>query len=211
MGGLALVCVGFVLMYAARLGYAPKPVVLWAGLASTGFVVAAWPRRGDRQPFGTLMFLGLCACWLGDVIGPGNFMAGVYAFLAAHLFLAVGQGSLGIAWARVLCAVPVILVVNGVYLAWVARRIAEAEFAGILGYALVISVMLLSAAGASRKRPALLLAAVTFFISDLFVGLWHFADLSIAGWICYPLYYAACLLFAWCAHLPKQSAPDAEH
>ncbi len=201
--GFIITWVGFTLMYGARLGYVPGSQVIWAALASTGFLIAAWTRRADRDAFGVLVFLGLVGCWFGDVIGPFNFMTGVYAFFIAHAAFIVACWTKGIDWRRLGVAVLPMAAVSAIVLFVILPQTPDKEVVKIASYTVLISIMVVAAVGAGKSNTPLMLAAIIFFISDVFVAFWRFTDSTASGWICYPIYYSACLLFAYSVHVDK--------
>lgn len=168
--------------------------------ASTGYMAVAI--GGDRpyRAYGWLVIAALGCCWLGDFFGPGNFLLGVAFFLAAHLLLipafvvrgtslaALGSGLIvsGIGTAAVVCSL--------------AMNIPPGQKPLIYAYAFVIALMLGFALGTWGRgsRGLIPIAAIIFFVSDLFLAQTAFLGggriWTITG---YPLYYLACLLFAW--------------
>lgn len=199
--GFVVTWIGFGLVYGARLHYVPGSQVLWAGVASTGFLLAAWTKHIVRDAYGMLAFLGLVGCWFGDLLGPSDFMTGVYAFFAAHMMFILACWKKGIRWTTVgRVAVPVIAV-SAAMLMLILPNTPAQELPMISAYTVLISTMVIAALGAGKGNVPLVLAAITFFISDAFLAFWRFGDSAASGWLCYPFYYAACLLFARSVHV----------
>ena len=180
-----------------RLGIAGSSRALLVA-ASTGFVLTRIV-RGLQTRAEWLLLAGLIGCWLGDWLGPVDFLGSVVAFGAAHLLFIGAFASLGISARRALtAAVPVLLA--GLAIGWWLLPHVSAEERGlIVGYMLVISAMVACAWGMEPGpgRGMLIAAATLFFISDIFVARWRFvAPGPENAFVCYPLYYASCLLFA---------------
>lgn len=167
--------------------------------ASTGFLVLCLAGGALRSGFGRWVFLALLACWLGDNLGARNFVAGLGAFLVAHLLFMCAFWFRGIAWRRTAWALPVLALTVGVIVAWLYPHVPRTFVLPVGMYMGAITGMVLFAAGTSTDRTGrlILLAALLFFISDIFVARWRFVSsspLNIFG--CYPIYYTACTLFA---------------
>ncbi|MGI5817067.1 MAG: lysoplasmalogenase family protein [Armatimonadota bacterium] len=148
---------------------------------------------------GGLLLAGLIGCWFGDYLGPVNFIASVIAFGLAHLLFIGAFVALGIERARLPAAATVAIAAGVAIGWWLLPQVPADQRAMIVGYMLVISAMVVSAWG-MRDAPArsiLVAAAVIFYISDIFVARWRFVSPGPENaFLCYPLYYAACLLFA---------------
>ncbi len=176
------------------------PRMAFIAAASASFVLIALLGGGLRSATSVLMVLGLVGCFMGDVLGPGSFIAGVAAFLVAHLFfiaayvLRRGDPRLGLK-VFLLFALLSVAVMAGLY-----GRGEGAERAIVVAYAFVISVMVGAAASAMRLPGGrfVFAAAVVFYVSDIAVGYWKFVagDFPYAV-ICYPLYYTACTMLAF--------------
>lgn len=170
--------------------------------ASGCFLLVAVVGGALRSVFGRLLLSGLVCCALGDYLGWHDFIWGAMAFLVAHIFFVAAFWILGVDWLRALRALPLLLLVDAGVLIWLYPGIYGADRPLAFAYIAVISAMVFFASGvpASRRRHLVLLAAMLFFVSDIFVARWRFTDTgSVNGYFCYPLYYAACMLFAWTA------------
>ena len=149
--------------------------------------------------FGRWVVLALVCCWFGDMIGPFNFFAGLLAFLLGHLVFVAAFWTKGISAVRCLAAAAPVLACTGLLAWWLLPHVPAADRPAVVAYVAVITGMLLAAAGASRGTGGriLLAAAVVFYVSDIFVARWRYVDPdAINAFLCYPLYYAACILFA---------------
>ncbi len=184
-------------MVAARAAGAPGALSMaLTAAASGGFLLAAAVAGAGRHWFGRGLFAGLFCCFLGDLLGPSAFAAGAAAFLAGHLCFIAAMAPGG-AWRRRGPVVVPVAVLSGLVLPWLWPLVPPGDRPLIGGYVLVITVMLACAVAHAGGNRLLLPAAVLFFISDIFVARWKYAGGGAANaWLCYPLYYLACNLFA---------------
>lgn len=165
--------------------------------ASTGFVLVALLAGATGSPYGRLVLAALVFCWLGDACGPGNFLLGTMAFLVAQLFfIAALRIQPWSPRATVLAAVP-LGILSALSLARLWPHIPGGERGVILVYTLALTLMAACAIGAAGRSWILPAAGLIFYISDFFVGQWRYLGGSWNGYVCYPLYYTACLLFAF--------------
>jgi uncharacterized membrane protein YhhN len=179
-------------------------------LASTGFIAVALiahaqaSATGENPFYAPALIVGLALCWLGDVLlipenRPGIFRAGIFAFLLGHVAYLAAFLSLGLdpAWAVITGALLCLPAVG--VLRVLGPRVPSELTVAVRSYVLVISAMLLCAAGAvgGGANPNLLLGAALFYVSDLAVARDRFLapGFSNAAWGL-PLYYAAQLLLA---------------
>jgi len=166
-------------------------------VASTGFVALPLVAGAYRSAYGWLILLGLVGCWVGDYVGPANFLASVGAFAVAHLLFIAAFAVRGIVWRWVALAAPGVVAAGVAIGLWLLPHVPPELKLPVLGYMLVISVMVALALGVRPERGRWLIAAgaVLFYVSDIFVARWKFVDTSSANaFFCYPLYYAACLM-----------------
>lgn len=192
----ALTLVAMFAREALGIGGSARP---WLLAASTGFVLTCLLAGALSTRPGGVILLALVACWLGDYFGSTWFIASVAAFAAAHLLLIGAFATIGLAWRRVAAAsAPVVLA--GVAAGWwLLPHVPADQRPLIVAYMLVISAMVACAWGVRPDcgSAVLIAAAVLFYISDIFVARWRFVSPGPENaYLCYPLYYAACLLFA---------------
>ncbi len=167
--------------------------------ASTGFVATALAGGAHHHWYGRWMVAGLAACCVGDLIGPYDFVAGALAFLVAH-FAFIGACLVrGIHWNRALpLAAPA--VIAGLLLAvWLLPHVVGPEIVLVLSYLLVISCMVVAAWAVRGTHGTRFLAAgaTLFYLSDIFLARWRYVSSdSFHAYLCYPLYYTACILLA---------------
>lgn len=159
------------------------------GFLALGLLTKPWQTTSDRWMFSGLMF-----CWLGDFFGPSNFALGAGLFLLAHVLFVIAFIMSGLNRRNTLWATLLTLPSLGI-LAWLLPQVEESMRVLVIAYTLVITVMVITAAG---TRRLVFVGAVIFYISDIFVARWRFVDHDpINALICYPLYYTACLILAY--------------
>lgn len=171
--------------------------------ASSGFLLLAWIRGASQSRFGQLILAGLVLSWFGDAFllaqGEVFFLAGLGAFLLAHLCYGAAFAVHGVSMPAVaLAAVPVFAAAFAV-VHWLSPGIPAAMTIPVWAYATVISAMLSLALGAWRAGAVLLvpLGAALFFVSDLAVAMGQFLDTDFHhGLWGLPLYYAGQTLLA---------------
>ncbi|MBN2311920.1 MAG: lysoplasmalogenase [Candidatus Hydrogenedentes bacterium] len=174
-----------------------RPAVL---VASTSYLFIALLQRGLATGYGRLATAGLVFCFLGDMLGPGSFVAGLAMFLVAHLFLVAAFAVRGLSWRWTLGAVVPMLLVSGAVFVWVRPHVPPETLVPVVAYTAVISLMVVGAAGTHGFRPhwVLLIAAIAFYVSDVFVAQWRFVDpVKTNALFCYPVYYTSCVMFAF--------------
>jgi uncharacterized membrane protein YhhN len=96
-------------------------------------------------------------------------------------------------------ALPLVVVGGAGIAAWLLPHVSADLRAPVVAYMLIISAMVVTAAGVKpgRDQGLILAAAVGFYVSDIFAARRQFVDSSgTNAFLCYPLYYAACLMFA---------------
>jgi len=165
-------------------------------IASTTYLLIGLLAGAGRTRYGMFTASALFCCWLGDMIGPGHFVWGLYAFFAAHILLMAAFWTTDVNWKQCTYAAPVLALIGILNVLWIFPHVPEGERAAVVAYTLVISAMVVTAWGARRNNPWLLPAAIVFFVSDIFVARWRYGGGAINGYLCYPLYYVSCVLFA---------------
>ena len=177
-------------------------------LASSAYLLAGVLAGGMRSGRGRLCLLGLVFCWIGDVIGPGSFVAGLYAFLFAHVAFSVSFLIQRPDWRRTAFAVVPLGVVTLITGALLWPAVQPEEHMPFIFYSAVISVMVILATGISAIDRLAFAAALIFYISDILVARWRYAESAIDGYLCYMLYYTSCLMFAYSARPVSREAVD---
>ena len=181
----------------SRLGVALiKPV------ASTIFVVTALMADALASTYGQLVLLGLILSWLGDIfLMPKRqlfFVVGLGSFLLAHLafsfaFLLLPLEALSLAGATVAVSIFAVFVLR-----WLWPHLPSNLRSPVVAYLGAISLMVVLASGTvAVVGLQLVVGAVMFAVSDIFVARERFVSSSVANKLWgLPLYYAAQLLFA---------------
>lgn len=186
-----------------------KPAIL---LISSGYVAVALGAAPWRTGFGRAMLAAIIFCWLGDQGGPVNFVFGVVMYAFCHACLVAAFLLYGISKQRFLIATLIMAYISLLVVGWLGPHIPPHERGMILGYMAVITAMMLFA-GAVRPPGHLLLwlGVILFYISDLWLARNMYVQQGILNRnIGYPMYYAACLVLAWCAALqpPERLAKE---
>lgn len=201
----ALVCALFValLLVAERRDsergrWATKP------FASLAFIVAGYVSLPLDTTFGKLLFGGLLLSAVGDVLlvrmqSNAWFMAGTNVFVLAHLAYSAAFVARGVSVFAIEGAALPALIMIAVVLAWLVPRVPAAMKIPIVGYAFVISAMVVLAVGtfASGGGASLVVGALAFYLSDLAVARDRFVQTAFVNraWGL-PLYYGAQLVLA---------------
>ena len=154
---------------------------------------------------GRITFAGLALSFVGDAFLLGRrkslFVAGLAAFLLAHLAYVAAFAGLGLGAAGLWGSLPVVLAAGVLTGRWLSPHVGRLRPA-VFAYVAAISLMMAAAAGAATApgpRGARLLipvAAAAFAASDLLVARERFV--APGRWnrrIGLPLYYAAQLAF----------------
>ena len=171
-------------------------------LASTLFVITAILAGALASPYGRIMLVGLVLSWLGDVLliprRQRFFVAGLASFLLAHLaysaaFLLKPLAVLPLSLAAIAMAVFAVIIVR-----WLWPHLPRNLRAAVVAYVAAISLMVVLAAGTTVAIGfGLLIGAVMFAVSDVFVARDRFVSASVTNrFRGLPLYYSAQLVFA---------------
>ncbi len=184
-------------------------------IASTSFVMAGLMGSELHSWFDRLILLFLGLCWLGDILGPSSFLLGLAFFLIAHLALIAACCFHGISTKRLLWTLPLFGAISITILLLMSPKISSGETLPVILYTTVITAMVActTAYRNSSIQKILITAAVLFYLSDLALALTRYVLpgrlFTYAG---YPMYYTACLLFAWTPlmHCLKTRTPATE-
>ncbi len=175
--------------------------------ASVCFVLVALVVGASATRYGRGMLTALAFCFLGDLVGPWHFFAGLWMFFGGHIALIVSFLLRGVVARRCLATLGLLIVTGGLLLAWLYPHVPASGRVPVLLYMTIITAMA-TVAGGSRDggaRRIILMAVALFYVSDIFVARWRFvAREPFNAFICYPLYYAACLLFAWSTQADRE-------
>lgn len=173
-------------------------------LASSAFVALAWVLPGSDTDYGRLILVALALSWAGDALllssRSAMFVAGLAAFLAAHLAFATAF-SLGAIDARALAAALVVFAAAGaVVLRWLWPHLSKPLRAAVGAYVVAIGAMcaLAVASSAASGNPQLAIGAIGFAASDLAVAREQFVrQAAINKTWGLPAYYLSQLVLAW--------------
>ena len=201
---LGAVCVAVMIVSDAR-GAASGRAAAKA-LASLCFVSQVVMNGASGNLAERAVTLGLALSLMGDLFLISRekrmFLAGLGAFLLAHVAYIVAFGTLGVHWP----ATGIALLALGAGTGALASRFvpkAGSLAPAVIGYIVVITVMGALAIGGAYATPTLArvvlaLAAVAFMASDVCVARDRFEHGGFAnrasGW---ALYYGAQFAFAW--------------
>ena len=207
--GLAGLCILLVLAGSWARYFGPHAILHSVYMtASTIFVLIPLLSGGLKTSFGRWITAGLVFCWLGDFQIGNSFLIGVFCFLTAHL-LFIGSFSVkGIQYKRLWKTFPIVFLVTAAILACIIPNIPQKELVSIILYGSVITVMA-AIAFTIPDVPGnriLYYAAALFYISDGFLAFSRFVpSMGYFIYLCHPIYYPACLLFALSVlyHSPK--------
>lgn len=203
--GLAIAC----LLALGALLYAeaqrPRMRRLPKMAASTAFVGVALAVGALDSTFGELMLVGLILSWLGDLFltydGRTPFVAGLIAFLLAHIAYVVAFVNRGLGDAFYTPAVAVLLVAIPVG-RWLLPTVPRELKAPVVAYMTAISLMVATAVSTNTKEAdwRIPIGAIAFYLSDIGVARDRFARPGLVNRLVgLPLYFGGQLLLAWAA------------
>lgn len=176
--------------------------------ASLLFILAAVTQPHPLPGFYGWMLAGLVFCLVGDVClalpQRPAFLVGLVAFLVGHLMYVVAFAQISPLrlWLSA-GAVCVVAVSAGAFM-WLRPHLGKMT-GPVVAYILIISLMLIGAAGVIRSgglRPEgqwlVLAGALFFYVSDLFVARQRFVTQAFVNRaVGLPLYYAGQFMLAF--------------
>lgn len=171
--------------------------------ASTAFLLVAWRAGALESGYGRAILLALALSWVGDALllstRSRGFLAGIGAFLLAHLVFASAFARLPMLGPALLAGGIGVGVAGAGVLAWLWPRLHGAYRGAVAAYVATIVAMVTCAVGASAAvgDVRLAVAALAFAASDVAVARNRFVAPGFVNraWG-QPLYYLAQLLFA---------------
>ena len=182
-------------------------------LAATAYIVFALNLGAESSVYGRLVLVALTLSWLGDLflIGAGRaFLAGLGAFLAAHIAYAAAFLVRGVDGVPAVIGAAVMVAVGLSTMRWLRQaELPERYRAPVAAYVTAIGLMVALALGTAWPdlvagadlvwtARALILGAGLFAVSDILVARQRFVEEGawnrLAG---LPLYFAGQLLLAW--------------
>ena len=172
-------------------------------IASSAFVGVALAADATATPYGRLVLLALVLGWLGDVLllaqRSAVFLAGLGAFLLAHLAYAWAFAGLPLHGGALLAGAALMVIVGVVVLRAFWPQLKPLYRIAVPAYVVAIGVMCTLAIGAGVGSGGWWLpaAALAFAASDISVARDRFIGHAFANkaWGL-PLYYAAQLVLA---------------
>jgi uncharacterized membrane protein YhhN len=178
--------------------------VLSKSVASLAFVGVALSLGGLESIYGQFILLALLLSLVGDVLllseRSSAFLAGLGAFLLAHLAFAAAFAVHGASLSVVAVAVCLMAVVGVVVLRWLWPRLPSSFRVPVVAYVIVILAMCSFAFGHASSNGRWLVAAgaIVFAASDFAVAREKFVQPSLhnKAWGL-PAYYSAQLILAW--------------
>ncbi|NCG18252.1 MAG: hypothetical protein GWP91_04470 [Rhodobacterales bacterium] len=184
----------------------PLKVVSKTGAAAAFIVYALMRGAWEAGTPGQWVVIGLCLSMVGDICllsqDKRTFLAGIGAFLLAHVAYVVAFLSLGITPTVGAAGLAGVSVIAAFVWRWLGPHTGTLKPA-VAAYIVVITCMVAAAIGAAGfevhwARTGLLVAAIAFFLSDLCVARERFIVQGIENkLIGLPLYFGAQLLFAF--------------
>jgi uncharacterized membrane protein YhhN len=172
-------------------------------IASSGFVATALAAGALESRYGIALLAALGLSWLGDLLLLSSatrfFLAGLVAFLFAHLAFGVAFALRGLDGPSVLLVLAVLLPLGGLVLYRLLPRLAPTLRIPVAAYTAAISLMVALGAGtaAASGRWGILVGALAFYLSDLAVALERFVRPGLLHRLWgLPLYYGAQLFLA---------------
>lgn len=170
--------------------------------AATCFVAAALAWGALDSEYGSIVLAGLVLSLCGDVLLIPHerarvFQAGVAAFGLGHVAYLAAFALRFESFPRAALAAVIATLVLARVLPWLRPHLPAEMNALVRAYMVVISAMLVFAAGASPSDPRIFVGAALFYASDLAVARDRFVAPGFANraWGL-PLYFAAQLVIA---------------
>ncbi len=171
--------------------------------ASTGFVAIALSNGAGTTTYGRFVLVALALSWLGDLfLGVGTdraFLAGLVAFLTAHVAYIAAFAVRGIDPTWFVVAAVVLAVIAVLVWRWLAPHVDHGRRRPVQAYVVVITLMVAAAIGTVAVVPdaRIALGSIAFFLSDIAVARNRFvAPGSVNRSVGLPLYYTGQVLLA---------------
>jgi uncharacterized membrane protein YhhN len=172
-------------------------------VAATAFIGASLANGLPTTGYGRAVVIALVLSWWGDVLliprAQRIFLAGILAFLSAHLAYAAAFLVRGVSVAWLVGSALPLGALGGVVGRYFVERAPAGLRRAVVAYVGVLSTMVALAIASYGRRGGLLvpIAAVAFYLSDLSVALNRFVKPSMVhrAWGT-PLYFGAQLVFA---------------
>ncbi|HRE91574.1 MAG TPA: lysoplasmalogenase [Myxococcota bacterium] len=198
---IAVTAVALAVVLWAEVAKRPLWNAVFKPVASAAFVAAGFAVGALEHPLGVLLVVALILGALGDVLlipkeKKGVFIAGIGAFLLAHLAYGAMFLAMGVDLVRLLVALVFASAVAVLVWRHLAPHVTGAMRVAVMSYIAVITVMVALAFGVVSYGWLPVVAAVTFWLSDLTVARHRFVrQAAVNRLVGLPLYYAAQYLF----------------
>lgn len=173
-------------------------------VAASSYVALALGNGALGSVYGQLIFTALLLSWLGDAFltGSGNraFLAGLAAFLLAHLVFSLAFWTRGVAAGVALSSGAAMAVFGLLILRWLGRAgISPTMRRPVVAYLIAIGLMVALGLGTAALEAStpIVIGVLLFALSDLFVARDRFVKAeTINARLGLPIYFAALLLLA---------------
>lgn len=171
-------------------------------LASSGFIFLCIASGAIHSAYGWIILAGLICSWWGDLLLISLkrviFLLGLIAFFLAHVaycgaFIVYGVSIYYVVGALLVSLVPGVLLVR-----WLNPNLGDMRIP-VYAYMMIITIMVSLAVGATLGTGGapILIGAVFFYVSDIFVARERFvAPGKINAYLGLPLYYSGQVLLA---------------
>ena len=172
-------------------------------IASTGFLTVAILSGALQSTYGKVLLAGLTLSFAGDAFLIGDtqqaFLAGLAAFLLAHLAYVAAFAVHGINFRWLAAAAPPVIGIAIGIAVWLGPHTPPELSLPVRLYTIVISSMVIAAIGTRGKGGSMLIlvGALLFFLSDLSVAALRLVQTDFPTYVWgLPLYYAGQLCLA---------------
>ena len=178
--------------------YIFKPV------AALSFVFISFKLGALESGYGRLILFSLALCAVGDILLLNrklkiSFFCGMLVFAIAHLLFSLSFiKSSTFDFASLVTFLPLIMILGCINFMYLLPRVPHKFKLFILLYGLAIFMMITSAYTFMYEQKLILIAAIFFVLSDIFVAKDRFIKRSTKNALLItPLYFAAQGLFAF--------------
>ena len=178
--------------------YIFKPV------AALSFVFISFKLGALESGYGRLILFSLALCAVGDILLLNrklkiSFFCGMIVFAIAHLLFSLSFiKSSTFDFASLVTFLPLIMILGCINFMYLLPRVPHKFKPFILLYGLAIFMMITSAYTFMYEQKLILIAAIFFVLSDIFVAKDRFIKRSTKNALLItPLYFAAQGLFAF--------------
>jgi uncharacterized membrane protein YhhN len=207
LGLAAALLVGLVL---AEKTERPKRILVFKTPLSMLFIVAWTLQPAQNLGFAAMILIALVFCLGGDVLlalgSRKTFLLGLVSFLLGHVIYAAAFFSLGQVGPAMAAGMMLMIAAAVVVWRWLEPHLDDMQ-TPVLAYIVIISIMVCGAAGLAANpaipcipRTMILIGAVLFYLSDIFVARQRFVvSAQLNRSVGLPLYYTAQFLLAFSA------------